>query len=100
MSGELVDFYQSWVIELVPETEGYRGVCYSASRKRLHTQLIYAEPFEALRAAKQLISRYEACSQLSQWVRHCYEQEQLELDEWRSLNASLFDWVFDSPAEA
>jgi len=100
MSAELIDFYQSWVIELKPEADGYRSICYSASRKRLHTRQTYGEPFQAIRAAKQLISQYEACSQLSQVVRDWYEEEQLSLDEWRSLNASLFDWVFDSPMES
>lgn len=95
MSGDLIDFYQSWVIELVKEEDGYRSVCYSASRKRLHIRQVYEEQFQAIRAAKQMISRYEACSQLSQLVRDWYEQHQLSLEEWRSLNASLFDWVFD-----
>lgn len=99
MSADLIDFYQSWVIELIPDEEGYRSVCYSASRKRLHSHQTYREPFQAIRAAKQLISQYEACSQLSLLVRDWYEEDQVSLDEWRSLNASLFDRVIDLPTE-
>lgn len=96
MSGEsLTDFYQGWVIELVIEEEGYRCICYSISRKRLHLRQIYTEEFEATKAAKQMISRYEACSQLGRLVRDLYERERVSLEEWRLLNSSLFSWVLD-----
>jgi hypothetical protein len=91
MSGEQrADFYQGWIIEVASEAGGFRSTCYSMSRKRLHCKQTYSQDSQAIHAAKQLINQYSACSQLSLAFRGFYEEGKLNLEEWRSLNRSLF----------
>jgi len=93
MQGEqLSDFYRGWVIEVVADAGGFRSICYSSSRKRLHCKQVYTQQHEAMRAGRSLINHYSACSQLGQLLRELYQNDQISLGEWRSLNCSLFEW--------
>lgn len=85
------DFYRGWVIEVVADNGGYRSTCYSSSRKRLHCKKAYAHQDEAMRAGRVLINHYSACSQLGRFLRELYQSDRISLEEWRSLNCSLFE---------
>ncbi|MBE9098696.1 hypothetical protein [Vacuolonema iberomarrocanum] len=86
------DFYHGWVIEVVADKDGYHSICYSSSRKRLHCKQAYAHQSEAMRAGRALINYYSACSQLGQFLCELYQSDRISLEEWRSLNCSLFEW--------
>lgn len=85
-----VEFYRGWMIEVLDEPDGFRTLCYSTSRKRLKGRSVFDDSHAAIVAAKKRINRYTACSQLSFICREFCDLGILTLEEWRSLNHSLF----------
>lgn len=84
-----VDFYRGWIVEIEPQTEGVRTICYSPSRQRLTDYIVYPTVFPAIAAAKRLIDKQFACHALKGFLRELYEARELPFEDWRQLNSSL-----------
>lgn len=84
-----VDFYQGWLIEIVPVEQGFKSVCCSPQRHQVIDDSFYACDLEAMSAAKRSINHYYACHTITQLLRELYEAQQLNFEEWRMLQESV-----------
>lgn len=81
--------HQGWIVELVIDDAGFRIVCYSPTYQRLSDYKTYAEPEQAIAAARHMIDRQMVGHALQGIMRDLFEQGALSFEDWRSLHNSL-----------
>jgi hypothetical protein len=84
-----VEFYRSWMVELLPAEYGVQGVCHSPNGKQMGLGICYASPELAWQAAMEQIDRFHACHALNRYLYELYDAGRLSFEIWQSLSQSL-----------